>query len=139
MKRDTRPRRRGTLRRYLLFQLPGLAVIATLLWLLVRASLFSPPLALALFALWIAKDLALYPILRVGYEDLNPDVGEQLVGSVCSVRSELDPEGWVRVGAELWRARCAREEAPLASDTTVRVKAVKGLVLEVEPVTSRQS
>ena len=135
---DGKPRLRNTFRRYLLFQLPGLALIATLLSLLVAGSLLSPQLALGLFAFWIAKDLALYPILRVGYEDQSPEVSEQLVGAVCSVRSELDPEGWVRVGAELWRARCAREEAPLKSDTPVRVTAVNGLVLDVEPVSSRR-
>jgi len=89
---------------------------------------------MGLFGLWIAKDLALYPILRVGYEEMNPEVGALLVGALGSVRSELDSEGWVRVGAELWRARCSHEDAPLAADTTVRVKSVHGLTLEVEPL-----
>lgn len=89
---------------------------------------------MGLFGLWIVKDLALYPVLRVGYEDMDPEVSAQLVGALGSVRSELDPNGWVRVGAELWRARCAQDDAPLPADTTVRVKAVDGLVLVVEPL-----
>jgi len=91
-----------------------------------------------LFALWIAKDLALYPILRVGYEDPSPDISEQLVGALGSVRDDLEPEGWVRVGAELWRARCPTRDAPLRVDTTVRVTEVDGLVLEVEPLDAAQ-
>ena len=107
---------------------------AALLWLLARASLLSAELALGLFALWVVKDFALYPILRVGYEDVSHDVGEQLVGALGNVRSALVPDGWVRVGPELWRARCAPEAAPLPVDTPVRVMAVRGMLLEVEPL-----
>ena len=109
---------------------------AALLWFLVRASLLSTEWALGLFALWVAKDFALYPILRVGYEDVSPDVGEQMVGALGSVRRALVPEGWVRVGPELWRARCAAEAAPLVADTPVRVIAVRGMLLEVEALAS---
>ena len=35
---------------------------------------------------------------------------------------------------DFWRARCAQDDAPLPTDTTVRVKAVNGLVLVVEPL-----
>ena len=136
--RDGKPLRRSTLRRYLLLQLPGLTLGAAALWLLVQGSLISSELGLGLFALWIAKDLALYPVLRVGYEDSNPDISEQLVGALGSARSELDPEGWVRVGAELWRARCRPEDAPVAADTTVRVMFVRGLLLEVEALRPRR-
>jgi membrane protein implicated in regulation of membrane protease activity len=54
-----------------------------------------------------------------------PAVGvEALVG----VEAVVDPDGWVRVQGELWRARGA------APGDRVRVVAVDGLTLVVEPL-----
>lgn len=54
-----------------------------------------------------------------------PAVGpEMLVGLV----GEMTSDGWVRVNGELWRARGA------AAGDRVRVCAVDGLTLEVEPL-----
>ena len=46
----------------------------------------------------------------------------------------VDPDGVVRVRDALWRARTNRA-TPIAAGDTVRVVAVEGLVLEVEPET----
>jgi membrane-bound serine protease (ClpP class) len=58
---------------------------------------------------------------------------EELVGLVGEVRAPLDPEGQVFIQGALWRAR-AMGEAQIGLGTRVRVKAVDGLTLEVEPV-----
>ena len=59
-------------------------------------------------------------------------IGKQrMVGLVGEALEDLDPEGQVKVEGEIWRARAAR---PVAAGTRVRVRAVRGLVLEVEPV-----
>ncbi|HEY7267368.1 MAG TPA: NfeD family protein [Solirubrobacterales bacterium] len=58
---------------------------------------------------------------------------EELVGAVAEVRAPLDPEGQVFIQGALWRAR-ARGPAGIGPGTRVRVKAVDGLTLEVEPV-----
>ena len=58
-------------------------------------------------------------------------IGKQrMVGLVGEAIEDLDPEGQVKVAGEIWRARAAR---PVAAGTRVRVRAVRGLVLEVEP------
>ena len=54
-----------------------------------------------------------------------------LVGLVGEARGELKPEGPVFVKGTLWRGRSAGE--PIASGTRVRVRAVDGLILRVEP------
>ncbi len=60
-------------------------------------------------------------------------IGKQrMVGMVGEAIEDLDPEGQVKVGGEIWRARAAR---PVAAGTRVRVRAVRGLALEVEPET----
>ena len=58
-----------------------------------------------------------------------PVVGvEALVGAVAEVTEACRPDGWVRVGGELWRARCD-EGADVGAQVHVRV--VDGLTLVV--------
>jgi membrane protein implicated in regulation of membrane protease activity len=56
---------------------------------------------------------------------------EALVGATAKVVSECMPVGQVRVRGELWRARC---ETGAAAGEEVRVVAVDGLTLLVEPL-----
>lgn len=129
-----RPRRRlPVFARYLLLELPGWFVAALVLTVLVRHWDLSPGTALLLFGLWVAKDFALYPVLRIAYEDGPSHGTDDLVGSVGTVRERLDPTGWVRVGSELWRAEIAAGEAPLEPGATVRVLAVEDFTLRVGP------
>jgi membrane-bound serine protease (ClpP class) len=58
---------------------------------------------------------------------------EELVGSLGEVRAPLDPEGQVFIQGALWRARTTGS-GEIGPGNRVRVKAVDGLTLEVEPV-----
>jgi membrane-bound serine protease (ClpP class) len=58
---------------------------------------------------------------------------EELVGSVGEVRMPLDPDGQIFLQGALWRARTSGPDE-IGLGTRVRVKAVDGLTLEVEPV-----
>jgi membrane protein implicated in regulation of membrane protease activity len=63
-------------------------------------------------------------------------VGTQtLVGKIAEVRVACMPRGQVFVDGALWEAECA---AGAAAGTRVRVRAVNGLTLEVEPATPSQ-
>jgi membrane-bound serine protease (ClpP class) len=55
---------------------------------------------------------------------------EGLVGELGEVVRACEPTGRVRVKGELWQARCA---TPAIVGQRVRVTAVDGLTLEVEP------
>jgi len=55
---------------------------------------------------------------------------EELVGAVGEVVEDFAGEGWARVHSENWRATSA---APLKQGQKVRVTAMRGLTLEVEP------
>jgi membrane-bound serine protease (ClpP class) len=52
-----------------------------------------------------------------------------LIGETGTVKAALNPEGKVFVHGELWMARA---DPPIAAGARVRVKAVNGLVLDVE-------
>jgi membrane-bound serine protease (ClpP class) len=58
---------------------------------------------------------------------------EELVGAVGEVREPLDPDGQIFIEGALWKAR-ASGEAEIGLGNRVRVKAVDGLTLEVEPI-----
>ena len=62
-----------------------------------------------------------------------PQTGrEELVGQVGRVRTALDPEGYVLVHGELWRARS--DDGPIAAGEPVVVTGLEdGLVLDVRP------
>jgi len=54
---------------------------------------------------------------------------EGMVGARGIAETALDPEGWVRVHGERWRARA---EKPVSAGEPVVVRAVSGLALRVE-------
>jgi membrane-bound serine protease (ClpP class) len=62
-----------------------------------------------------------------------PTVGrERLVGALGTAVGPIDPEGTVRVGDGSWRARTNRA-TPIADGGAVRVVAIDGITLDVEP------
>jgi membrane-bound serine protease (ClpP class) len=64
-----------------------------------------------------------------------PTIGrEELVGEMGKAEADVAPDGLVRVRNALWRARTNRA-TPIHAGDRVRVVAVEGIVLEVEPET----
>jgi len=62
-----------------------------------------------------------------------PTIGrEELIGEMGVAEVGVDPDGVVRVRDALWRARTNRA-TPIAAGEAVRVVAVEGIMLEVEP------
>jgi len=122
----------SSLLRYAIFQLPGTTAVSLLLAALVRWGGLAPRTAALLLALWVLKDLALFPFVRKAYETRGGGGGaEALVGALGTAQDRLDPEGWVRLGHERWRARA--RGGSIEKDLPVRVREVRGLVLVVEP------
>ncbi len=118
--------------RYALFQLPGIALAGLGLAAAVRWWDLSVSWAWTGLGLWVLKDAAMFPLVRRAYE---PGDGgaEALVGSHGVAEEPIAPEGWVRIGPELWRAELAIDAAPAQRGALVRVVRLRGLVLVVEP------
>ncbi len=55
---------------------------------------------------------------------------EALIGLIAVVKDDFNGQGWVRVESENWQASCA---VPLLKGQHVKIKAVDGLLLLVEP------
>lgn len=83
----------------------------------------------------LAAGLMLWVMTRfIGLRRRPPRTGqEELVGSEARVLEDFTGQGHVRLMGERWRARSI---APLARGQAVRVTAVDGLTLEVEPLAS---
>jgi membrane protein implicated in regulation of membrane protease activity len=119
--------------RYLALEAPGWLLAAWVLWLLADREFVAPWLAALAWALFVIKDFALYPWLRDAYALGDPDATAPLIGRTGEARDRLAPSGYVRIGAELWRAELAPGSAAVESGALVRVREVRGLTLVVEP------
>jgi len=125
--------------RFLAFEAVGWVAAAVVLAALVRTEYVSLGWACVLFALWAAKDFALYPLTKSAYEDGHAHGAAGLLGREVRVETALEPEGWVRAGAERWRAELAAGcDERVEAGARVRVSALKGLTLVVEPLASGQ-
>ncbi len=120
--------------KYALLQLPGWVGVAAALAAAVHWWELSERLAALIFALWVLKDVVMYPVLRIAYADGSPDGTDSLLGAEGTAVEPLNPEGYVRVGSELWRAEISRDQPAVERGARVRVRAVKNLTLRVEPV-----
>ena len=81
-----------------------------------------------------AITLASYVIHAARQKKRSSRMPLNLVGRVGSVERALDPEGFVLVGGELWRARVSGAKSVGRSAAVVRVVGASGCVLLVEPV-----
>ena len=107
-----------------------------------RVVLVLVALALAIFVLpspWGLVAVAVAAVLDIAETGLfiwwskrrKASVGvDALVGKVGVAASALWPEGQVKISGELWQARCA---GGCDAGTRVIVRAVEGLMLEVDP------
>ena len=124
----------SVLRRYVLFQIPGLILVSILLGSAHSWLGLSIPAAVGLFLLFVVKDFVLYPYVRGAYKADNRTGAELLIGSIGKTQQALDPEGYVLVKGELWRAVAEPPEEPIPQDRPVRIRGVSGLSLIVAPV-----
>lgn len=119
--------------KYALLQIPGIVFVGALLFALWRWEVTSGRTAGSLLALWVAKDVAFYPLLRRAYEPSGAHGAARLVGRTGVARRRLAPRGYVAVGGELWLAELRDRGAALAEGMPVRVVGGRRLTLIVVP------
>ena len=117
--------------RYLLLESPGWLLAGVVAALARKWLGVSTELAVTFVAVWVGKDLLLYPWLKDALAGEAPSQAERLVGRTAVVVEPLAPRGIVRLGAELWRAEITPRDTPVPPERQVQVKAVQGLVLLV--------
>ncbi len=81
--------------------------------------------------LWIAKDAAMFPLVRQAYEPGDGRLPREVVDAIGTAHDDLDPTGYVQVGSELWRATCSPSDRPIPKGAPIRVTRAEGLTLHV--------
>jgi membrane protein implicated in regulation of membrane protease activity len=123
---------RYTVAKYVLFQIPELAVVCVLA-IGARGWVGLPDWAAAgIIALWVIKDAVLFPFVRIAYQPNSGGGAGNLAGARGIAQDALRPFGYVRVSAELWRADLRPGAPPVEPGDRVRVVDVRGLTLLVE-------
>lgn len=119
--------------RYLALQLSSWVLAALLLGALVQWDFLSTWLAGLLISALIVKDLLVFPYVRRAYEGGIAHGGGDLLGAEGRVEQVLEPEGYVRVGSERWRARLVGEVRFLPVGERAIIRDIDNLTLLVEP------
>jgi membrane protein implicated in regulation of membrane protease activity len=116
--------------RYALIQLPELVLVGLALTAAHVYGWIGLASAAVLSGVWVAKELALYPLYRRALMEGPPAGAAALVDHDGQAVTPLEPSGQIRIRGEYWRARLAGG-GYAAPGTTVRVVAADGLVLTV--------
>ena len=127
-----------TLLRYTLFQIPDLILLSLGVAAAVRWWGLPVFVGYGLVALWLVKDVILFPILRVAYESDSASGVDAICGALGVVTQSLAPVGYVRLGSELWKAELASGSGSVLEGSAIRVVELRGLTLLVEPVVSSE-
>ena len=122
-----------TIAKYVLFQLPELAVVS-LLAIGARSWVGLPDWAAAgIIALWVTKDVVMFPFVKIAYQPGSPGGATSLLDARGTAQDTLNPSGYVRISSELCRAQLRPGSSPVKPGDRVRVLRVHGLTLVVEP------
>ena len=84
------------------------------------------------FIIWIVKDLVIFPWVRRAYANDAKTGTEKLIGANAIAQERLNPEGFVKINGELWKARIDPVDQIVSPNSIVRVRAANGLTLIVE-------
>ena len=128
-----------TVIKYTLIQIPGTVFFILLLLLVRRWVDFPQWLFGGLVGLWLAKEIALFPLVRRAYDSGDSGSGHGMVGEKGIAEGSLSPSGYVRIRGELWRAEVRGEKSVVEKGKIVRIHSVQGLTLVVEPDMERDS
>jgi membrane protein implicated in regulation of membrane protease activity len=123
--------------KYTLLNLAELGLIVVALILVEQVIDIPTWLTITILALWILKDIAIFPkVWRAYIFDDNRPLS-QLIGLEATVMDSLNPVGYVRVNGELWRAEIRNPRYPAKTGDRTKVVDVKGMTLVVERSTDR--
>jgi len=119
--------------RYALLQVPALALLVVLLIAVQRWVDLPAWFRWGLVALWVAKDVILFPFVWRAYDWDRSGDASSMVGAQGITEEQLAPSGYIRVRGELWKAEVMGDGLPIDRGEAVRVREIRGLTLLVQP------
>lgn len=123
--------------KYALLQLAQAAIIVGVLIVVGQFINISTWIIITILALWVVKDVALFPKVWRAYAfDDNRPI-RKLVGLEATVVFNLNPVGYVRVQGELWRAEIRNPLHVAERGERTRVVDIRATTLIVERLDDR--
>jgi membrane protein implicated in regulation of membrane protease activity len=86
-----------------------------------------------LVALWVAKDVILFPFTWHAYDREGPEDTNSMIGTRGVAENRLAPSGYVRVHGELWQGEVVGGGPSIDKGEGVRVQGVRQMTLLVQP------
>lgn len=114
-----------------MLQLPALLLLIISLLALRHWSVIPSWVFWAGTAVWIVKDVLLFPFVWRAYDPDAPSAANAMVGRRGVAVQRLEPSGYIQVGGELWNAELEAGETTVEAGETVLVQEVRGLTLQV--------
>ena len=110
--------------RYALLQVPFTALVTfVLIW--VRKWVDLPLWFICgLVAFLVIKDIVLFPFVWRAYDPDSPALTNQMEGARGIAINDLDPSGYVEIGAERWQAEVIAGNSPIRRGQRVRVHGI---------------
>jgi len=118
--------------RYAVLQLPALVLLVLVLNLIRQWVDIPDWLVWGMVALWVLKDMILFPFVWRAYDTACPGVVNCMVGARGVAKDRLDPSGYIQVQGELWLAEVAGGGPPIDKGQRVQVRESFGLKLLVQ-------
>ena len=120
--------------RYGLLMIPGTVALVLILlvirhWIVIPAWIFG-----SIVALWIVKDVVLFPFVWQAYDQQPSKKSGSMVGRHGVAKERLAPAGYIQIGGELWQAEKVGSGPAIEIGEGVRVKKMEGLKLFVVSV-----
>ena len=119
--------------RYSLLQLPAVALVVVLLYLVRRWVDISLWLHWGIIIGWITKDIILFPFVWRAYDWDHESDGNPMLGLQGVALETIDPSGYVLVRGERWYAEI-RGKAPIEKGQKIEIRGMKGLTVFIHPV-----
>ncbi len=125
--------------RYTLLQLPELAMFVIIM-VFVQHWVDLPVWILwGSFAVWVAKDVILYPFVWWAYDQHHEEGANTMIGAQGVAKERMAPSGYVLVRGELWKAELEKGSPPIEKGASVWVRKTRGLTLIVQSASDHPS
>ncbi len=122
------------LMRYILLQVPELAVLVGIILLVREWIAFPDVYSWVAIGIWTAKDIALFRYVWQAYDWDRPEHTSPMIGKRGQVKEKLAPAGYVQIGGELWQARTKDLSCAIEEGRWIKVEGMRGLTLIVRSV-----
>jgi membrane protein implicated in regulation of membrane protease activity len=125
--------KRRIVQRYALYQIPDMAILVLILFVLHQWVGLTVGWLLGLTGFWLLKYVLVFSFVWRAYDKPSPGDVTSLIGTEGIVEKRLDPSGYIRVHGELWRAEVIGKTMPIEKGQTVLIERADRLTLLVKP------